>query len=238
MDDAGARFQTSRSTSGNPTGRSLILVTPDGERTMNTFLGASHELSEADIEPGEIGDAAITFLEGFLWDPQQAKRAFIKAAGLAHDHGRRAVLALSDAFCVDRYRAEFLELMRTGTVHAVLANAHEVRSLNETADFEAAIEQLRADCPLGVVTMSEQGALAVSGTETVRVPAFEVERVIDATGAGDQFAAGFLLALARGRDLEFALRLGCLSASEIITHIGARPQASLAALAKAHGLSL
>ncbi len=234
----GTSFKTEPLLHGSATARSMILITPDGERTMNTYLGACHELTVEDIEEQEIGAAAITFMEGFLWDPPEAKRAFVKAAKIAHEHGRLASLTLSDAFCVDRFRAEFLDLLRSGTVDLVLANLAELKSLYETDDLEAAITQIAADAKLSAISMSEKGAMAIRGNERVSVPAFEVPSVEDATGAGDLFAAGFLLGVARDKPLEFSLRLGCLCASEVISHIGARPEANLKAFAARHGLAI
>src|SRR6185295_8185105 len=162
----------------------------DGERTMNTFLGAAQDLHPADVDAGMVAGAAITYLEGYLWDPPHAKEAFRKAAKIAHGAGRTVALTLSDAFCVGRYRAEFLDLIRNGTVDLVFANESELHSLYETADFNTALNALRADAKLAVVTRSEKGCLVVTREETDAVPAVAVERLVDATGAGDLFAAG------------------------------------------------
>ncbi|MGL4729282.1 MAG: adenosine kinase [Bosea sp. (in: a-proteobacteria)] len=237
----GVSFDTSPASEGPATGRSLILVTPDGERTMNTYLGAAQGLSEADVDAGTVEAAKIVYLEGYLWDPPAAKLAFRKASEIAHNAGGRVALTLSDAFCVDRYRAEFLGLMRHGVVDIIFANEHELRSLYETGDVEAAIAALRAETVnnanfVGVVTRSEKGALAVTRDETVEVPAFPVARVVDTTGAGDLFAAGFLHGLTSGRDARNCLRLGALAAAEIISHVGARPELSLRDLAQQNGL--
>jgi adenosine kinase len=212
------------------------MVTPDGERTMNTYLGAAQDLHPADVDPDTIAASAITYLEGYLWDPPHAKEAFRKAAKIAHDAGRKVALTLSDAFCVDRYRAEFVDLIRNGTVDLVFANERELHSLYETADFDTAVKALRADARLGVVTRSEKGCVVVSKDATVAVPAAPITKVVDATGAGDLFAAGFLFGLARGRDHRAAAELGALAAAEVIQHIGARPEVSLKELAKQSGL--
>ena len=159
---AGVAFDTKPATTGPSTARSYIMVTPDGERTMNTFLGAAQDLRPADIDEGQVASAAVTYLEGYLWDPPQAKEAFVKAAGIAHKAGRRVALTLSDAFCVDRYRAEFLDLIRKGIVDIVFANERELHSLYETADFDTAVKALRGEAKLAVVTRSEKGCVVVS----------------------------------------------------------------------------
>jgi adenosine kinase len=212
------------------------MVTPDGERTMNTFLGAAQDLKPADIDEAKVASAAIVYLEGYLWDPPQAKEAFVKAAAIAHKAGRRVALTLSDAFCVDRYRAEFLALIRKGTVDIIFANEHELHSLYETADFDTAVKALRHDAKLAVITRSEKGCVVVTRKEVEAVQAMPIERVVDVTGAGDLFAAGFLVGLARGKDHRTAARLGALAAAEVIQHIGARPAVSLKALAAENGL--
>jgi sugar/nucleoside kinase (ribokinase family) len=229
-------FDTPASADGPATGCSYILVTPDGERTMNTYLGAAQNLSPADIDPAQIAASAIVYLEGYLWDPKDAKDAFLKASKIAHDNGRTVALTLSDAFCVGRYRDEFLDLIRSRTVDLVFANEAELQSLYETDDFDKALVQLRNDAGLAVVTRSEKGCVVASSESTVAVPAFPVEKVVDTTGAGDLFAAGFLFGLVRGVNHEQAGRLGTLAAAEIIQHLGARPQTSLKALAQKHGL--
>jgi adenosine kinase len=212
-------------------------VTPDGERTMNTFLGAAQDLHPNDIDADAVAGAAVTYLEGYLWDPPRAKEAFLKAAGIAHGAGRKVALTLSDAFCVGRYRAEFLDLIRNGTVDIVFANQHELLSLYETADFDTAVNALRNDAPLAAVTRSEHGCLVVTRAATEAVPAAPIERFVDATGAGDLFAAGFLVGLSRGQDHRTSARLGALAAAEVIQHLGARPESSLKALAEQNGLT-
>jgi sugar/nucleoside kinase (ribokinase family) len=235
---AGVGFATPAAAAGPSTGRCYVLVTPDGERTMNTYLGAAQELYPADIDPDAIASAGITYLEGYLWDPPQAKEAFLKAAKIAHAAERWVALTLSDVFCVDRHRGEFLELIRTGAVDLVFANERELHSLYETADLDAALNGLRQDARLAVITRSEKGCLVVTREDTEAVAALPVERVVDATGAGDLFAAGFLVGLARGADYRSAARLGGLAAAEVIGHLGARPETSLKALAEQNGLGL
>lgn len=233
---AGVAFDVPPATDGPSTARSYILVTPDGERTMNTYLGAAQELGPSDLNEKVIAAAGIVYLEGYLWDPPPAKQAFLKAAKIAHAAGRRVALTLSDPFCVDRYRDEFLGLIRQGTVDLVFANEAELRSLYETADLTAAVEALRNEARLAVVTRSEEGCLVVAPEGVQAVPAVPVEQVVDATGAGDLFAAGFLFGLVRGAPYVTAARLGALAAAEVIQHLGARPQRSLQALAAEHGL--
>ncbi len=233
---AGVAFDTAPSADGPSTGRCYVLVTPDGERTMNTFLGAAQDLHPRDIDPDTVASAAITYLEGYLWDPPHAKEAFTKAAGIAHEAKRMVALTLSDAFCVDRWRGEFLHLIRSGTVDLVFANEAELHSLYQTADFDTAIAALRSDARLAVITRSEKGCVVIQGAETIAVPAFPVERVVDTTGAGDLFAAGFLFGLARRFPHTRAARLGALAAAEVISHLGARPEAPLGALAEENGL--
>jgi sugar/nucleoside kinase (ribokinase family) len=233
---AGVTFDTKPAKDGPSTARCYVMVTPDGERTMNTFLGAAQDLHPADVDADTIAASGIIYLEGYLWDPPHAKEAFRKAAKIAHDAGRKVALTLSDAFCVGRYRAEFLDLLKTGTVDLVFANESELKSLYETADFDAAVKALRGDAKLAVVTRSEKGCVVVSKETTVAVPAAPIKKLVDATGAGDLFAAGFLLGLARGRDHKTAAALGALAAAEVIQHIGARPQVPLKDLAKQAGL--
>ena len=233
---AGVTFETRPASGGPATGCSYILVTPDGERTMNTYLGAAQELMPSDIDDAQIAASSIIYLEGYLWDPKSAKEAFVKAATIAHGAGRQVALTLSDSFCVDRYRDEFLDLMRKGTVDLVFANEAELQSLYETSDFDTALKQLRADTKLGIVTRSEKGCVVASKDGVVAVPAFPIQKLVDTTGAGDLFAAGFLFGLVRNAGYENAGRLGALAAAEVIQHIGARPQVSLKDLAKQNGL--
>lgn len=229
-------FTTPAASDGPATGCSYILVTPDGERTMNTYLGAAQNLHPRDIDPAQVAASAIVYLEGYLWDPADAKAAFVKAAEIAHGAGRRVALTLSDAFCVGRYRDEFLDLMRKSTVDLVFANSAELLALYPGTDFDAALAQLRQDVGAAVVTRSEKGCVVVGKEDVIAVPAHPVEHVIDTTGAGDLFAAGFLFGLVRGASPATCGRLGALAAAEIIQHIGARPQTSLKALAQQEGL--
>jgi adenosine kinase len=233
---AGVAFETKPALDGPATGCSYILVTPDGQRTMNTYLGAAQELTSADIDAAQVASSRIIYLEGYLWDPKSAKEAFVKASTIAHESGRQVALTLSDSFCVDRYRDEFFELMRTGTVDLVFANEAELQSLYQTADFEAALTQLRSDTKLGIVTRSEKGCVVASKEGVVAVPAFPIDKLVDSTGAGDLFAAGFLFGLVRGTSHEDAGRLGALAAAEVIQHLGARPLASLKEMALKNGL--
>jgi sugar/nucleoside kinase (ribokinase family) len=234
---AGVTFTTPSAADGASTGRCYVLVTPDGERTMNTYLGAAQDLRPADIDEGMIASSAIVYLEGYLWDPKDAKDAFLKAAKIAHQSERIVALSLSDAFCVDRWRDEFLQLMRSGTVDLIFANEAELQSLYQTADFNTAMKALRGDIDAAVVTRSEKGCMVLGPAGVEAVPAFPVKRVVDTTGAGDLFAAGFLSGLARGADDRTCGRLGALAAAEVIQHLGARPETSLKDLASENGLA-
>jgi sugar/nucleoside kinase (ribokinase family) len=231
-------FDVKPATEGPATARCFVFVTPDGERTMNTYLGAAQGLAPGDIDEKMIADAAIVYLEGYLWDPPKAKEAFVKAADIAHKAGRRVALTLSDSFCVDRYRAEFLDLITKGTVDIVFSNEHELHSLYETGDFDTAVKALQTDAKLAVVTRSDKGCMVVSREELLAVNAMPVEQVVDVTGAGDLFAAGFLVGHSRGKDHRTAAQLGALAAAEVIQHVGARPAISLNAHAADNGLAL
>ena len=233
---AGVSFEVTPIKDGPSTARSYILVTPDGERTMNTYLGAAQLLSAAEINESDIAAAKILYMEGYLWDPQDAKDAFLKAAKIAHAHNRVVSLTLSDAFCVDRYRREFLELIKGGTVDLLFANESELKSLYETGDFNAALLELRRDAKFAAVTRSEKGSVVVAKEEVTTVPAFPVGTVADTTGAGDLFAAGFLHGFAHDLSHETSARLGAMAAAEVISHLGARPEKKLADLAKENGL--
>lgn len=233
---AGVAFETAPAAAGPSTARCYVLVTPDGERTMNTYLGAAQDLHPNDIDEAVIVASAVIYLEGYLWDPKHAKDAFLKAAKIAHDADRKVALTLSDAFCVDRWRDEFLQLMRSRTVDLIFANEAELHSLYQTSDFDAAVKALRADIDVAVVTRSEKGCIVINPEDIEAVPAFRVERVVDTTGAGDLFAAGFLSGLARGADDRTCGRLGAMAAAEVIQHLGARPETSLKDLAAQNGL--
>jgi sugar/nucleoside kinase (ribokinase family) len=233
---AGVAFDAAPASVGPSTGRCYVLVTPDGERTMNTYLGAAQDLHPDDVDAGAIAASAIVYLEGYLWDPKNAKDAFLKAAKVAHDSGRKVALSLSDAFCVDRWRDEFLQLMRSRTVDLIFANEAELHSLYQSSDFDAAVRALRTDIDIAVVTRSEKGCLVIGPDGNEAVSAFPIERVVDTTGAGDLFAAGFLYGLARGADDRTCGRLGALAAAEVIQHLGARPETSLKDLARENGL--
>jgi fructokinase len=230
---AGVHFPSTPLAGGAPTARCLILVTPDGQRTMNTFLGACVTLDETDVDDALIASAAVTYLEGYLFDPPAAQAAFRKAAIAAHDAGRQVALSLSDAFCVDRHRAAFRELV-AGHVDILFANETEITSLYEENTFEAAAEAVRRDVALAALTRGEAGSLILRGGETIRVAA-EPTSVVDTTGAGDAYAAGFLAGLTAGKSLPVCGRLGSIAAAEVISHYGARPEADLKLLTAGAG---
>ncbi len=231
----GVRFDTRPAKSGPPTARCLILVTPDAQRTMCTFLGACVELGPEDIDEALVASAAVTYLEGYLFDPPRAMEAFRKAATVAHQAGRQVALSLSDPFCVDRHRAEFRELVDRH-VDVLFANEHEICALYETAHFELAAEAVRGHCDIAVLTRSERGSDIVTKERMLHVAPVPVRQVVDTTGAGDLYAAGFLYGFTHGRDLEACGKLGGLCAAEIIAHVGARPETSLKRLAEGAGL--
>jgi sugar/nucleoside kinase (ribokinase family) len=233
---AGVHFDTAPLENGAGTGRCLINVTPDGQRTMCTFLGAANQLEAADIDAALIGDSAIVYLEGYLFDPAPARAAFEAAAAAAHAAGRKVAITLSDTFVVARWRAELLAFIEA-SADIVLANEGELAALFETDDFDAAAAQLAAIVELAAVTRGADGSAILRGDERVAVAAFPVDKVVDTTGAGDQYAAGFLLGVARGLSLEDAGKLGSLAASEVIAHWGPRPMVKLADLAASHGLT-
>ncbi len=234
----GVHYATSRLYDGPATARCMIFVTPDGERTLNTYLGACQQLTSSDIHEAEIGAATLTYMEGYLWDPPEAKKAFVTAAHYAHKHERAAAITLSDPFCVNRYRGEFLDLLRSKTIDYVFANTDELKALYETSDLGEAVRQIAKDAELAAITMGADGAMVVHNGEITSVPAFPIAEVVDATGAGDLFASGFMLGIARGQTLEMALKAGCLAASEVISHIGARPILDLRELASEHGIAV
>jgi sugar/nucleoside kinase (ribokinase family) len=231
----GAHFDSTPLIGGPATARCLINVTPDGQRTMCTFLGASTELSLGDVDPAVIEAAKIVYLEGYLFDPHEARKAFGKAAVLARAAGRMIAITLSDAFVVHRHRADLLEFIEK-EVDLVFANHDEAQALFETDDLNTAVSTLRRKVKIAAVTCGAKGSIIAAGGETFDVPAFPVEQVVDTTGAGDQYAAGFMFGLARGRPLNVCGQLGSLAASEVISHYGPRPQVSLKDLAAAKGL--
>ncbi|HEY3918546.1 MAG TPA: adenosine kinase [Stellaceae bacterium] len=233
---AGVKYETQPLTGGPATARCLILVTPDAQRTMNTFLGASVEFQPGDIDRDLVASAQVTYLEGYLFDRPSAKEAFRQAGAIAHQAGRKVSLTLSDPFCVDRHRADFRDLIR-GHVDILFANEAEICSLYETKDFEKAAAAVRGEAEIAVLTRSEKGAIVVTAKDRVAVPAAPVAKVVDTTGAGDLFAAGFLYGFTRGKEMAHCAKLGALCAAEIISHFGARPEAELAALAAKAGLT-
>ncbi len=232
---AGIRYDTSVRAGAPTTGRCLIFVTPDGQRTMNTFLGASHYLPEVALDRALIADAAYLYIEGYLWDPEEPRAAMRAAIEVARQAGRKIAFTLSAEFVIDRHRADFHALIDQGLIDVLFANEAEIMALTETTDVEAAIAAVQDKVPTLVVTLAERGACAMRGGQRVTVPAQPIERVVDTTGAGDLFAAGFLHAQTRGHDLERSLTLGALCAAEIISHFGARPQVDLKALADTLG---
>jgi sugar/nucleoside kinase (ribokinase family) len=232
---AGVTFNTPSAGDSEATGRSLILVTPDGQRTMNTALGVSPRLGGGEVDAALIESARILYLEGYLFDRPEAKAAFRQAASIATRAGRQVALSLSDPFCVDRHRPEFLKLIKD-SVDILFANEAEIISLYETTQFDDAARQAQADTKLAALTRSEKGSVILSGGQSIAIPAAPVAKVVDTTGAGDLFAAGFLFGVATGKDLETAGKLGSMAAAEIISHIGARPEVKLGELARKQGL--
>ncbi len=232
---ANVAFATPPVSGKAPTSRSLILVTPDGERTMNTFLGISTDLDQGDIDADLITSSAIVYLEGYLFDRPHAKAAFRQAVKIAKSAGRQVALTLSDSFCVDRHRAEFTDLIRDG-IDILFANESEITSLYETSDFELAAQNATRDTRLAALTRSEKGSIILSEGRRLEIPVDPIEKLVDSTGAGDLYAAGFLYGLTAGLGLEAAGRLGSLAAAEIISHIGARPNTPLYQLARGRNL--
>jgi len=235
MKSIGVHFGTPKAKDGPATARSFILVTPDGERTMNTYLGACVNLTVADVDKDVVETAQVTYMEGYLYDKPEAKAAFREAAKIARAKGRLTSITLSDSFCVERHRDSFLELIR-GSIDIVFANESEIKSLYKTQSFDGAVEAVHRDCPLAVLTRSERGSLVVRGDERIIVPAHPVDKVIDVTGAGDLFASGFLFGHTHGKPLRQCAALGSLAAAEVISHTGARPEVNLLKLAKNNGL--
>ncbi|WP_265515963.1 adenosine kinase [Nitratireductor luteus] len=232
----GVAFDTRPLEGHPPTARSMIFVTPDGERSMNTYLGACVELGPEDVEEDKARGARVSYFEGYLWDPPRAKEAIRQTADLTHAAGGEMAMSLSDPFCVDRYRGEFLELMRSGRVDIVFANQHELLALYQTSSFDDAVEAIRQDCSVAAITMSEKGSLVVRGQETARVDVVPVEQVVDTTGAGDLYAAGFLFGYTNGRNLADCGRLGSFAAAQVIKQVGPRLQFSLKEAAQQTGL--
>jgi len=232
----GVHYKTPPLKGGPATARCLILVTPDAQRTMNTFLGASVEFQPGDVDRDLVAAAQVTYLEGYLFDRPLAKEAFRQASQIAHEAARKVSLTLSDPFCVDRHRADFRDLIR-GHVDILFANEAEICSLYETKDFEQAAAAVRGEAEIAVLTRSEKGATVVTAKDRVVIPAAPVAKVIDTTGAGDLFASGFLHGFTQGKPLAHCARLGALCAAEIIAHFGARPETSLKDLAAKAGLA-
>ena len=232
---AGVTYATPPAKSGPATARCLIFVTPDAQRTMQTYLGACVELGPDDVPEKMIAGASVTYLEGYLWDKPAAKDAFRKAMKAAHEAKRKVALTLSDPFCVERHRADFRALVQ-GHIDILFANEAEIGALYETTDFDAAARAVRGHCDIAALTRSEKGSVVVTADATHNVAAEKVARLVDTTGAGDLYASGFLYGLTHGRDLAACARLGSLCAAEIISHFGARPETSLKALAAKAGL--
>ena len=235
MEKGGVPFETVPLTDGPATARSIIFVTPDGKRSMNTFLGASVEFAPSDVDRATVEAGGILYLEGYLFDKEIAKSAFVHAAEIAHAAGRKVSLTLSDSFCVDRHRDSFRQLIRT-QVDILFANEEELLSLYETRDFDDAVEQLRAETGLAAITRSEKGSVIIGDGDPIAVPAEPVSEVVDTTGAGDQYAAGFLFGVARGLPLATCARLGHIAAAEVISHYGPRTEVPLATLATKAGI--
>jgi len=227
----GVAFDSKPATAGPSTARCLIVVTPDAQRTMNTYLGACVNLGPEDVDEAVVKNARVTYLEGYLWDPPRAKEAFLKAAKIAHGAGRKVSLSLSDAFCVGRYRAEFADLV-ANHVDILFANETEIMALYEADTFDAALQQVRGKCEIACLTRSEKGSVIVAGEEVHVIDAERVGSLVDTTGAGDLYAAGFLFGWTHGQGLARSGRIASLAAAEAISHVGARPQTSLKELVK------
>jgi len=225
----GVSFATSPATAGPATARCLISVTPDAQRTMSTYLGACTGLGPADIDTALVASAQVTYVEGYLWDAPDAKKAVLKAFDAAHAAGRKVSITLSDSFCVGRYRAEFRDLIRN-QVDILFGNESEITSLYEVDSFEKALEMTRKEAKIAALTRSEKGSVVIKGSETHAVPAAPVSKIVDTTGAGDLYAAGFLFGFTHGKPLAECARLGGIAAAEIISHVGARPETALKGL--------
>jgi sugar/nucleoside kinase (ribokinase family) len=231
----GVHFETPAAADGPATARSFILVTPDSERTMNTYLGSCVNLGSADIDADVVRGARVTYMEGYLYDKPQAKDAFRHASDIARAANRLTSVTLSDSFCVERHREDFLHLIKS-RIDIVFANETEIKSLYQTQNFNGALEAIRKDCAVAVLTRSERGSVVVRGGETVEVPAHPVNHVVDVTGAGDLYAAGFLFGFTRELPLAQCAKLGSLAAAEVISHVGARPFVNLGTHARTAGL--
>ena len=230
---AGIAFDTATRAGDPPTGRCLIFVTPDGQRTMNTFLGASTFLPAEALDDAQIADASVLYLEGYLWDPEEPRRAMRRAIAAARNAGRKVAFTLSDPFVISRHGDDFRALIAAGEIDILFANEHELAALTGLDDFDAGMAELAPKVPVLVVTRGPDGAHAMAGGEHAAVPAEPIARVVDTTGAGDSFAAGFLAGHVRGRSLAGCLTMGAICAAEVISHYGARPEADLGALVKA-----
>jgi sugar/nucleoside kinase (ribokinase family) len=224
---SGIAFATPPRPADPPTARCLIFVTPDGQRTMNTYLGASQFLPASALDEALIADAAVLYLEGYLWDPEQPRAAMRRAIAAAKSAGRKVAFTLSDGFVIDRHGDDFRALIASGQIDILFANEHELAALTDEADFEAGLAALAGQVPVLVVTRSENGAVALAGGERAVVSAETIAKVVDTTGAGDLFAAGFLFGHVRGKSLKQCLHLGAICAAEVISHFGARPEADL-----------
>lgn len=230
MQNGGVHFTTPRLENGPETARCMIVVTPDAQRSMNTFLGASVEFSETDVDEALIADSKTIYLEGYLFDKDAAKKAYYKATAAARKSDTKVALTLSDSFCVERHRADFLKLIES-EVDILFANEAEILSLFQTTSFDEAAKAIRGKCEIAALTRSEKGSLILTADDAHEIKAQPIDKVIDTTGAGDQYAAGFLFGHARGMDLARCGALGSLAAAEVISHVGPRPETSLAELA-------
>ena len=235
MRSLGVTFDSVAANDGPATARSFILVTPDAERTMNTYLGACVNLSTNDVDAEIVKQASVTYMEGYLWDKPEAKEAFRLAAKIARSAGQLTSITLSDSFCVERHRDSFLELIKD-SIDIVFANESEIKSLYKTQNFDGAVAAIRKDCPMAALTRSEKGSLIVTADHIIEANAHPVSKVMDVTGAGDLYAAGFLFGHTKGFDLKRSAELGSLAAAEVISHTGARPNVNLKDHATAVGL--
>lgn len=232
----GVHYQTPFAQQGPSTACCYVMVTPDGERTMNTYLGASQHLSEDDVHEDVISSSSIIYLEGYLWDLVEAKKAFLKSADIAHKNGGKVAFTLSDQFCVDRYRDEFITLLTSKKIDILFANEHELKSLFIAEDIKDAINEIQKITSLAIVTRSAMGSVIVTHDDIKNCPVYPIRDLVDTTGAGDLFAAGFLAAFVKNMDLLHCAQLAAMAASEIIQHIGARPEHDLIAMAQENGL--